>query len=148
MKVLVEGLGDILILFSISLEAIYFILPITGVVAHPVVVSFNTFLEPRHPLFACTKMLSLEPAVTNRTFIFNPLLPLSITAPEGIVQLYDVAPVTATVVYLADVNVPTIGQIVVVPVSDDGADNTAVIVAVTVVLVADTHDVVIFFAVA
>ena len=90
----------------------------------------------------------MEPAVTNRTFIFNPLLPLSITAPEGIVQLYDVAPVTATVVYLADVNVPTIEQIVVVPVRVVGAANTAVIVAVTVVLVADTHEVAIFFAAA
>ena len=90
----------------------------------------------------------MEPAVTKRTFIFNPLLPLSITAPEGIVQMYDVAPVTATVIYLADVNVPTIGQIVVVPVRDEGAANTAIILAVTVVLVADRHEVVVFFAAA
>ena len=95
-----------------------------GVVAQPVVTSFKTFLLPRQPLALtpCTAILSDAPAVLYTTLILSPLLPLSINAPVGTVHRYVAALVVAETVYVAPVGVPTIGQILVVPVSVLGVE--------------------------
>ena len=111
-------------------------------------INLSPFLLPKHPFDARTKMLSLVPAVLNLTFIFKPLLPLSITAPVGIVQTYDVAPVTAVAVYVVPIFFPTIEQILVRPESVVGAASIAFIVAVTGVLDEEIHPVRLFLAVA
>ena len=64
-------------------------------------------------------------------------------------DLYDKAPETAVAVYVVLLDVPTIEQILVNPVNEVVAANVVVdTVAVTAVLVAETHEVVVFLAVA
>jgi len=94
-------------------------------------------------------MVSLAPALRNLTLIFKPVPPLSITAPDGMVQTYLSAPETDVEVYVVPVGVPTIGQMAVSPVRDVGVLGAFVeTVAITLVLDEEIQPVVGFFAVA
>lgn len=118
-----------------------------GVVAHPVVVNFNPRFTLKQPLLDCTLMLSFVPADKNLTLIFNPVLPLSITAPVGTLHLYEEIPVTDEAVYVVPFAVPTIGQIVTNPDNVVGAAGVVVeTVAVTAVLVVEAQVVEAFLA--
>jgi hypothetical protein len=92
-------------------------------------------------------MLSFVPADKNLTLIFNPVLPLSITAPVGTLHLYEEIPVTDEAVYVVPFAVPTIGQIETNPVNVVGLEGVVVeTVAITAVLEVDVQVVDAFLA--